>query len=80
MRSDSRPYLTERRCGRCLVALELEERREGGWLFITYKCPCCLFSQVVKFSLAELEEWARRGHAGAGPIDTGLQCGYNVLS
>jgi len=56
-----RPYLSDRRCGRCLVPLELEERREGGWLFVTYHCLSCGFRQVISFSPQELEEWARRG-------------------
>jgi len=56
-----RPYLTGRSCGRCLVPFELEERREGGWLFVTYRCPKCSNSSTVTFSPQELEEWARRG-------------------
>lgn len=55
-----RPYLLDRRCGRCLIPLETSERRDGGWLLVTYLCPVCGFSQVVTFSPQELEEWARR--------------------
>ena len=61
-----RPYLSDRRCGRCIIPLELEERREGGWLFVTYHCAGCGFSQVVTFGPQELEEWARRGAAVSG--------------
>lgn len=56
-----RPYLTDRRCGQCLVPLEVEEKRENGWLFVTYRCPSCDFRTVVTFSPQELAEWARRG-------------------
>ena len=56
-----RPYLSDRRCGRCIIPLELEERREDGWLFVTYHCLSCGFRTVVTFSPQELEEWARRG-------------------
>ncbi|MBE3111424.1 MAG: hypothetical protein IMZ46_13125 [Acidobacteria bacterium] len=55
-----RPYLSDRRCGRCIVPLTTEERREDGWLFVTYNCPKCGFRSVVTFSPQELEEWARR--------------------
>ena len=64
-----RPYLSDRRCGRCLVPLETTERREGGWLFVQFSCDSCGFKQVVTFSPAELLEWERRGRtraAGAG--------------
>jgi len=54
-----RPYLSDRRCGRCLKPFETTERREGGWLFVSFKCPCGS-SYTVTFSPAELEEWARR--------------------
>lgn len=56
-----RPYLSDRRCGRCLVPLETTERREDGWLFVTYACRKCGFNQVVSFSPGELMEWERRG-------------------
>ena len=56
-----RPYLMDRRCGRCLIPLETSERREGGWLYVTFRCPGCSFKQVVTFSPGELEEWASRG-------------------
>lgn len=55
-----RPYLEARRCGRCIVPFEISERREGGWLFVTYSCSRCGFRQVITFSPAELEEWGRR--------------------
>jgi hypothetical protein len=58
-----RPYLSDRRCGRCLVQLETSERREGGWLYVTFHCPGCGFKQVVTFSPTELAEWERRGQA-----------------
>lgn len=61
-----RPYLSDRRCGRCLVPLETTERREAGWLYVAYRCPACGFRQVVTFSPAELEEWANRGARAAG--------------
>jgi len=64
-----RPYLSDRRCGQCLVPLEVKDRREDGWLFVTYRCPVCGFHQVVTFSPQELMEWERRGRtraAGAG--------------
>jgi len=64
MKTD-RPYLVARQCGRCLTPLEMTERREGAWFFATYYCPKCGFRQVVTFSPAELEEWARRGKARA---------------
>ena len=60
-----RPYLSGRSCGRCLVPFETSERREDGWLFVTYACRKCGFSQVVSFSPQELEEWARRGSRAA---------------
>jgi len=60
-----RPYLSDRRCGRCLVPLETTDRREGGWLFVTYACLKCGFNQVVSFSPGELMEWARRGARAA---------------
>lgn len=56
----SRPYLMDRRCGRCLVPLETTEHREGGWLFVTFHCPICGFRTVVTFSPQELAEWERR--------------------
>lgn len=56
-----RPYLTARRCGRCLLPLETSERRQDGWLFVTYRCAGCGQTYVVTFSPAELAEWARRG-------------------
>ncbi len=59
--NDNRPYLSERRCGRCLLPLETSERREDGWLFVTYRCPGCGNKSVVTFSPAELAEWERRG-------------------
>ncbi|MEN6560101.1 MAG: hypothetical protein ABFD52_04925 [Acidobacteriota bacterium] len=58
-----RPYLSDRRCGRCLIPLEIRERREDGWLIVTYRCPICGFNQAITFSPQELEEWARR-HPG----------------
>jgi len=61
MKADSRPYLTERRCGRCLVPFEITEHRADGWLFATYACPTCGNRTMVTFSPQELEEWARRG-------------------
>lgn len=61
-----RPYLMDRRCGRCILPLSIEEHREGGWLFVTYNCGGCGFRQVVTFSPQELAEWARRG-TGARP-------------
>jgi len=64
MKTD-RPYLVARHCGRCLIPLETSERREGAWLFVAYSCAGCGFRQVVTFSPAELEEWARRGKARA---------------
>ena len=60
MSKDGRPYLVDRRCGTCLTPLETTERREGGWLYVTYSCASCGFKQVVTFSPAELAEWARR--------------------
>ena len=56
-----RPYLVGRRCGRCLISLQISEYKEDGWLFVTYYCPTCGFKQVVTFSPAELAEWTRRG-------------------
>lgn len=56
----SRPYLIDRRCGRCLVPFEIRERRAEGWLFVVYACERCDFRQTVTFSPAELAEWARR--------------------
>lgn len=56
-----RPYLVDRRCGRCIVPLTTTESREGGWLFVTYRCQVCGYSSVVTFSPDELVEWARRG-------------------
>ena len=61
-----RPYLTDRRCGRCLVPLETTERREGGWLFVQFSCDKCGFQTVVTFSPQELAEWERRGARTAG--------------
>jgi len=55
-----RPYLSDRRCGRCIIPLETTDRREGGWLYVTYHCSSCGFNQVVTFSPQELAEWARR--------------------
>lgn len=66
MNDRRRPFLMDRRCGRCLVRLEISENREGGWLFATYRCPVCGFRQVVTFSPAELEEWERRGRKWNG--------------
>ena len=54
-----RPYLSDRRCGRCLMPLRTTERREDGWLHVTYACTCG-FRSVVTFSPGELQEWARR--------------------
>ncbi len=62
---DSRPYLTNRRCGRCIVPLETSERHEEGWLYVTVSCPKCDFKSVVTFSPDELREWARRGKSRA---------------
>lgn len=59
-----RPYLSGRRCGRCLLPLETSELRQAGWLFVTFTCPGCGFRQVVTFSPGELEEWARRQARG----------------
>lgn len=56
-----RPYLSDRRCGRCLLPLTTTERHEEGWLFVTYACASCGFKQVVTFSPDELREWTRRG-------------------
>jgi len=61
MNDRQRPYVVDRRCGRCLRPLETTERREGGWLFVTYNCAGCGFRQVITFSPEELAEWARRG-------------------
>ena len=55
-----RPYVTGRRCGRCLVPFEISERREGGWLFVSFTCPVCGYKNVVSFSPGELLEWERR--------------------
>ncbi|MGA2363427.1 MAG: hypothetical protein ABSG73_13330 [Candidatus Aminicenantales bacterium] len=55
-----RPYLSDRRCGRCLVPFETTERREGGWLYVTFRCPSCGYKSVVTFSPQELQEWERR--------------------
>ncbi|MGA2533816.1 MAG: hypothetical protein ABSG19_12375 [Candidatus Aminicenantales bacterium] len=66
-----RPYLSDRRCGRCLVPFELEERREGGWLFVTYRCPVCGNKNVVSFSPQELQEWALRGARAAANVAGG---------
>jgi predicted RNA-binding Zn-ribbon protein involved in translation (DUF1610 family) len=55
-----RPYLSDRSCGRCLVPFETTERRAGGWLYVTFKCPGCGYKNVVTFSPEELAEWARR--------------------
>jgi hypothetical protein len=60
MSADSRPYLVNRFCDRCILPLEISERREGSWLFVTYSCGRCGFRQVVSFSPAELAEWERR--------------------
>ena len=55
-----RPYLTGRSCGQCLTPLETTERREEGWLYVTFACPSCNFRTVVSFGPQELEEWERR--------------------
>jgi ribosomal protein S27AE len=55
-----RPYLSDRRCGRCIVPLTTTEHREGGWLMVTYACGKCGFRSVVTFSPQELDEWTRR--------------------
>ena len=60
-----RPYLSDRRCGRCLVPLEISERREDGWLFVVYRCSGCGATSTVTFSPQELQEWARRQGARA---------------
>jgi DNA-directed RNA polymerase subunit RPC12/RpoP len=65
MKADSRPYLTDRRCGRCLVPFEITEHREGGWLFATYACPTCGNRTVVTFSPQELQERERRSRTRA---------------
>lgn len=58
-----RPYLSDRRCGRCLIPFKTTERREAGWLYVTFRCLGCGFNQVVTFSPGELMEWERRGKA-----------------
>lgn len=63
---NERPYLIDRRCGRCLVPLETVESREGGWLIVTYICPTCGPVSTVTFSPQELAEWARRRSRAAG--------------
>jgi transcriptional regulator NrdR family protein len=55
-----RPYLTDRSCGKCLVRFETSERREGGWLYVTFRCPGCGHKSVVTFSPQELAEWESR--------------------
>lgn len=57
---NARPFLVDRRCDCCLVPFEISERREDGWVFVTYRCDRCGFNQVVTFSPAELTEWTRR--------------------
>lgn len=59
-----RPYLSDRRCGRCIIPLETSERREGGWLIVVFRCPKCGTSSTVTFSPQELEEWTRRQSPG----------------
>lgn len=63
-----RPYLADRRCGRCLLPFETSERRADGWLYVTFRCPGCGANHAVTFSPAELEEWSRRqaSRAAAG--------------
>ena len=60
-----RPYLVDRRCGRCLIPLEMSERHEDGWLIVTYRCSGCGATSTVTFSPQELQEWARRQSARA---------------
>jgi predicted RNA-binding Zn-ribbon protein involved in translation (DUF1610 family) len=55
-----RPYLSDRRCGRCLVPFQTSERREGGWLYVSFLCPRCGYKSVVTFSPGELAEWESR--------------------
>ena len=55
-----RPYLSDRKCGKCLTPLEISEYREAGWMFATYRCAKCDFRQVISFSPQELAEWERR--------------------
>ena len=62
----NRPYLSDRRCGHCLIPFETSERREAGWLYVTFSCSGCGFKQVVTFSPAELAEWVLRGARAAG--------------
>ena len=63
----SRPYLVaDRRCGCCRRPFVITERREDGWIFVTYRCDRCGFNQVVTFSPQELEEWQRRSGPTSG--------------
>ncbi len=55
----NRPYVAETPCGFCGLPLASEERREGGWLYVTLSCACG-FRKTVTFSPFELAERERR--------------------
>jgi len=59
------PLVGPRSCPKCGGRFEPSERREGGWLYVIYRCADCGHAAVVTFAPHEVEarERARReGH------------------